>query len=63
MSLTLAMPLRMGSALVSDGRTVYVADQRQWQIMALDYDPDKGTTSNRRIFARIPKDEGQCPMG
>lgn len=42
-----------------DGRTVYVADQRKWEILALDYDPEKGTTSNRRIFARIPKDEGQ----
>jgi sugar lactone lactonase YvrE len=42
-----------------DCRTVYVADQRKWEILALDYDPDKGTTSNRRIFARIPKDEGQ----
>lgn len=42
-----------------DGRTVYVADQRKWEIIALDYDPIKGTTSNRQIFARIPKDEGQ----
>jgi sugar lactone lactonase YvrE len=42
-----------------DSRTVYVADQRKWEIIALDYDPVKGTTSNRRIFARIPKDEGQ----
>jgi sugar lactone lactonase YvrE len=42
-----------------DSRTVYVADQRKWEILALDYDPEKGTTSNRRIFARIPKDEGQ----
>ena len=42
-----------------DCRTVYVADQRKWEILALDYDPDKGVTSNRRIFARIPKDEGQ----
>jgi sugar lactone lactonase YvrE len=42
-----------------DGRTVYVADQRKWEIVALDYDPINGTTSNRRIFARISKDEGQ----
>jgi sugar lactone lactonase YvrE len=42
-----------------DSQTVYVADQRKWEIIALDYDPDKGTTSNRRIFARIPEDEGQ----
>ena len=42
-----------------DSRTVYVADQRKWEILALDYDSEKGTTSNRRIFARIPKEEGQ----
>lgn len=42
-----------------DGRTVYVADQRKWEIVALDYDPVTGTTSNHRIFARLPKEEGQ----
>jgi sugar lactone lactonase YvrE len=42
-----------------DSRTIYVADQRKWEIIALDYDPVKGTASNRRIFARISKDEGQ----
>jgi sugar lactone lactonase YvrE len=48
-----------GIGLSLDSRTVYVADQRKWEIIALDYDPDTGTTSNRRIFARIPQDEGQ----
>ena len=42
-----------------DSRTVYVADQRKWEIIALDYDPEKGITSNRRVFASIPEDEGQ----
>ncbi len=42
-----------------DGQTVYVADQRKWEIIALDYDLEKGTTSNRRIFAQISEDEGQ----
>jgi sugar lactone lactonase YvrE len=42
-----------------DGRTVYVADQRKWEIIALDYDPLTGTTSNRRVFATLPKEEGQ----
>jgi sugar lactone lactonase YvrE len=42
-----------------DSRTVYVADQRKWEIIALDYDLASGTTSNRRIFASIPKEEGQ----
>jgi sugar lactone lactonase YvrE len=47
-----------GIGLSPDGKTVYVAAQRQNQIVALDYDPLKGTTSNRRIFARVPEDEG-----
>jgi L-arabinonolactonase len=47
-----------GIGVSPDGRTVYVADQRHRQIMVLDYDTVTGTTSNRRIFARIPDDEG-----
>ena len=42
-----------------DGRTVYVADQRKWEIVALDYDPLTGAASHKRIFARLPKEEGQ----
>jgi len=42
-----------------DSRTVYVADQRNWQIIAMDYDPVLGTTSNRRVFATLSKEEGQ----
>ena len=42
-----------------DSRTIYVADQRNWQIIAMDYDPVQGTTSNRRIFATLAKEEGQ----
>lgn len=41
-----------------DGKTIYVADQRKWQIIALDYDLEQGKTSNRRIFASVPEDEG-----
>jgi len=47
-----------GIGLSPDGRTVYVADQRHRQIIALDYDTIKGMTSNRRIFAHIPDEEG-----
>lgn len=47
-----------GIGLSPDGRTVYVADQRHRQIIALDYDKAVGTVSSRRIFARIPDDEG-----
>jgi sugar lactone lactonase YvrE len=47
-----------GIGVSPDGRTVYVADQRHRQIIVLDYDPVKGTTSNRRVFASVPDDEG-----
>ncbi len=47
-----------GIGFSPDGRTVYVADQRHRQIIALDYNPTLGTASNRRIFARLADDEG-----
>lgn len=47
-----------GIGLSPDGRTVYVTDMRHNQIMVLDYDASDGTTSNRRIFARVPAEEG-----
>jgi sugar lactone lactonase YvrE len=37
---------------------VYVADQRHRQIIVLDYDPTTGTTSNRRLFARLSEEDG-----
>ena len=48
-----------GIGLSPDGRTVYVADQRHWKIMVLDYDPGAGTLTNRRLFATVPEDQGQ----
>jgi sugar lactone lactonase YvrE len=47
-----------GIGISPDGRTVYVADQRHCQIIALDYDPIRGVTSNRRLFARLQEDDG-----
>ncbi len=47
-----------GIGLSPDGRTVYVADQRHRQIIALDYDTSQGTTSNRRVFARLSEADG-----
>lgn len=47
-----------GIGFSPDGKTVYVTAQRQNQIVALDYDTIKGTTSNRRIFAHVPEEEG-----
>jgi sugar lactone lactonase YvrE len=47
-----------GIGLSPDGRTIYVADQRHRQIVALNYDTVQGTTSNRRIFARLAEADG-----
>lgn len=47
-----------GIGLSPDGRVVYVADQRHRQIIALDYDPVTGTTSNRRVFACLTEADG-----
>lgn len=47
-----------GIGLSPDGRTVYVTDMRHGQIVALDYDAAGGLVSNRRIFARVPAEEG-----
>jgi sugar lactone lactonase YvrE len=47
-----------GIGVSPDGRTLYVADQRHGQIIALDYDTVHGTVSNRRLFACIPENEG-----
>jgi sugar lactone lactonase YvrE len=47
-----------GIGLSPDGKTVYVADQRHNQIIALDYDTVSGTASNRRLFACVPENEG-----
>jgi sugar lactone lactonase YvrE len=47
-----------GIGLSPDGKTVYVTDMRHNQIVALDYDTQHGTVSNRRIFAHVPKEDG-----
>lgn len=47
-----------GIGVSPDGRTLYVADQRHNQIIALDYDTLNGTVSNHRLFACIPENEG-----
>jgi len=47
-----------GIGVSPDGGTVYVADQRHRQIIVLDYDVVNGTTRNRRVFARVPDEEG-----
>jgi sugar lactone lactonase YvrE len=47
-----------GIGFSPDGRTVYVADQRHNQIIALDYDTASGTTTNRRLLACVSESEG-----
>ena len=47
-----------GIGVSPDGKVVYVTDMRHHQIIALDYDPVNGTVSNRRLFARVPEEDG-----
>lgn len=48
-----------GFAFSPDGRTMYFADSPTHEIVAFDYDPTTGTPSNRRVFARIPRETGR----
>ena len=47
-----------GIGVSPDGATIYVTDMRHNQIVALDYDTLKGMVHNRRIFVRVPSEEG-----
>jgi sugar lactone lactonase YvrE len=47
-----------GIGVSPDGQTIYVADQRHRQIIALDYDTVDGTVGNRRVLACVPENEG-----
>lgn len=47
-----------GIGVSPDGKTVYVSDMRQNQIIALDYDSEAGEVANRRVFAKVPEEEG-----
>jgi sugar lactone lactonase YvrE len=42
-----------GQAFSPDGRTLYFSDTPRFVIYRLDYDPDTGEATNRRVFARI----------
>jgi len=50
-----------GIAFSPDGRTLYLADEPNGQILALTYDPETGTASDLRTFACVP--EGTVPDG
>ncbi|HVN53301.1 MAG TPA: SMP-30/gluconolactonase/LRE family protein [Anaerolineaceae bacterium] len=47
-----------GIGVSPDGKTLFVTDMRHHQVIALDYDPQAGEASRRRVFARVPEDEG-----
>lgn len=53
-----------GTALSPDGKTLYFADTRRFVLWAFDLDIDRGTLSNRRIFAdhrdRRERPDGAC---
>lgn len=50
-----------GIAWSPDGRTMYIADRPNWQVLAYDYDLDTGDATGRRTFIRVA--EGQIPDG
>lgn len=47
-----------GLGVSPDGEILYVTDMRHNLIYAYNYDPATGAAGNRRIFARVPKEEG-----
>ncbi|AUW57024.1 gluconolactonase [Sphingobium sp. SCG-1] len=50
-----------GTAFSPDGRTMYTAETRDFVIYAYDYDPETGTPTRQRVFARLPA--GHFPDG
>ncbi len=47
-----------GGAWSPDGRTMYVTNTLRGEIWAYEFDPSSGELGNRRLFARIPEEEG-----
>ncbi len=47
-----------GLGLSPDGKTLYVTNMRNHEILVYDYDTDAGTVSNRRVFATVPAEQG-----
>jgi D-xylonolactonase len=50
--------LANGLGLTGDGRTLYFADSAARAIYAYDVDRESGALANRRLFVRVPGDEG-----
>ena len=47
-----------GIAFSSDGKTMYVTEMWSRAITAFDFDRRSGTASHRRLFIKVPEDEG-----
>lgn len=47
-----------GLGLSPDGKTLYVTNMRNHEILAYDYDTTAGTVSNRRLFVHVPAEAG-----
>ncbi len=47
-----------GISFSPDGETLYVSEQWDSKILAYDYDPQRGSATNRRIFAEVDQSEG-----
>ncbi len=47
-----------GISFSPDGRTIYVTEMWANRITAFDFDPRKGTVSNRRVMIKVPEEEG-----
>jgi sugar lactone lactonase YvrE len=47
-----------GIGLSPDGKTLYVTNMRNHEILVYDYDTTAGTASHRRQFVHVPADEG-----
>ena len=50
--------LSNGLGFSPDGKTLYFVDSAARLIFAYDYDAVHGTVKNRRVFVRVPDDEG-----
>jgi sugar lactone lactonase YvrE len=47
-----------GGAWSPDGRTMYVTNTLPGEIWAYEFDPSSGEIGNRRLFARVPAEDG-----
>jgi sugar lactone lactonase YvrE len=47
-----------GGAWSPDGKTMYVSNTMPGEIYAYDFDPALGAITNRRVFARVPAEDG-----